>query len=111
MKNACDQTALHVALIALKLVVAEQLVGYGADINAVDKHGDTPLHYAFVVKMAAPSKDTPQLLKVHVYNACCWSNMLHMFHYISPRCKINSNHKPSFHQILKQPAESFGHVL
>ena len=49
------------------LVVAEQLVGYGADINAVDKDGDTPLHYAFMIqKMAAPSKDNPQLLKVYI---------------------------------------------
>ena len=67
MKNARDQTALHVALVARQLVVAEQLVGYGADINAVDKDGDTPLHYAFALpKMAAPSNDTPQLLKVYI---------------------------------------------
>ena len=67
MKNSREQTALHVALIAGQLVVAEQLVGYGADIDAVDKDGDTPLHYAFVLpKMAAPSNDTPQILKVYI---------------------------------------------
>ena len=65
MKNVREQTALHVALIAGQLSIAERLVGYGADMDAVDKDGDTPLHYAFVLpKMAAPSKDTPQLLKV-----------------------------------------------
>ena len=65
MKNTCEQTALHVALVAGHIMMAEQLVGYGADINAVDKHGDTPLHYVFVApNMAAPSKYTPQLLKV-----------------------------------------------
>ena len=47
------------------LSIAEQLVGYGADMNAVDRDGDTPLHFAFVLpKMVGPSKDTPQLLKV-----------------------------------------------
>ena len=57
------------ALSAGKLVIAVQLVRYGADINAVDKDGNTPLHYAFMVQtMEAPSKDTPQLLKVHVHN-------------------------------------------
>ena len=67
MRNARDQTALHVALIAGKLVVAEQLVGYGTDINAVDKDGDTPLNYAFTLrKMVAPSNDNPQLLKVYI---------------------------------------------
>lgn len=65
MKNSKEQTALHIALVAGQLSIAEQLVGYGADMNAVDRDGDTPLHYAFVLpKMAAPSKDTPQLLKV-----------------------------------------------
>ena len=65
VKNACEQTALHIALIAGHLVVAELLVGYGADINAADKDGDTPLHYVFVLhNVAAPSKYTPQLLKV-----------------------------------------------
>ena len=79
MKNARDQTALHVALIAGKLVVAEQLVGYGTDINAVDKDGDTPLNYAFTLrKMEAPSNDTPQLLKVCMHSACCWLNILHL---------------------------------
>ena len=66
MKNASEQTALHVALVANCMVVAEQLVGYGADINAADNDGDTVLHYAFALpRMAAQLKDTPQLLKVH----------------------------------------------
>eukprot|EP00731_Ephydatia_muelleri_P025809 Em0017g892a len=63
--NASEQTALHVALVANCMVVAEQLVGYGADINAADNDGDTVLHYAFALsRMAAPLKDTPQLLKI-----------------------------------------------
>ena len=66
MRNNKNQTALHVAIISNKMIVAEQLVGYGADLNCADKAGDTPLHYAFEVQnIAPPSKDTPQLLKVN----------------------------------------------
>eukprot|EP00731_Ephydatia_muelleri_P025552 Em0017g635a len=63
--NGQKQTALHIALMAKSLRIAEQLVGYGADLNVVDKDGDTPLHYAFVLpSMGSVSPDTPQLSKI-----------------------------------------------
>ena len=65
--NGQKQTALHIALMARSLRIAEQLVGYGADLNVVDKDGNTPLHYAFVLpSMGSVSVDTPQLSKVIV---------------------------------------------
>ena len=63
--NDQKQTALHIALKARSLRIAEQLVGYGADLDVVDKDGNTPLHYAFVLpSMGSVSVDTPQLSKV-----------------------------------------------
>lgn len=53
--------------MAGSLKIAEQLVGYGADLNVADKYGNTPLHYAFVLAtMGSVSLDTPQLSKVTV---------------------------------------------
>ena len=37
-------TPLHMAIMRGKSRIVEHLVGYGADLNAVDSDEDTPLH-------------------------------------------------------------------
>jgi hemoglobin len=47
-----DCSALHVAARRGNVVVAQALLGCGADIEARDKHGDTPLHRAVKCRQA-----------------------------------------------------------
>lgn len=56
---------MHVAAFKGHPRIIECLVGYGANLNAADIDGDTPLHLVLDrMVMAAPSADTPELLKV-----------------------------------------------
>lgn len=72
LQNSCDinaendmkRTALHVAAIEGNCNVIEKLVGFGADLNRVDKDGNTPLHVVFIKKTAKPLTNAPQITKV-----------------------------------------------
>lgn len=73
------------AIMKGKSRIVEHLVGYGADMNAVDNDEDTPLHLVLnavdndedsplhlllgrdEVTMDAPSSETPELMKVNFY--------------------------------------------
>lgn len=73
-------TPLHMAIMRGKSRIVEHLVGYGADLNAVDSDEDTPLHLVLNAvdsdddtplrlilgrdEMDAPSSETPELMKV-----------------------------------------------
>lgn len=43
--NRHQQNALHTAIIASRIKIAERLMKYGASITAQDVHGKTPLDY------------------------------------------------------------------
>ena len=45
-KNHLGRTALHAAALSGQAEVVEYLVGVGADVNALDNDGMTPLHWA-----------------------------------------------------------------
>lgn len=46
MEGGSHQTALHLSLYYATLSAVKILTSYGADINAVDSRGMTPLHMA-----------------------------------------------------------------
>ena len=59
------QTALHFAVHQGHSRITERLVGFGANLDAQDSDGDTPLHVTLVRETVDPlSADTPQLKKV-----------------------------------------------
>ena len=99
MKNAKEQTALHIALVAGQLTVAERLVGYGADVNCADKDGDTPLHYSFVLpKTTGLPKNTPQLLTVLIFKSFVLLQTC-LFSFFPLRFKTKFN--PRFQMIMR----------
>ena len=74
-------TPLHMAIMRGKSRIVEHLVGYGADLNAVDSDEDTPLHLVLKAvddtplrlvlgrdEMDAPSDETPELMKVFYHD-------------------------------------------
>lgn len=65
MRTNDVQTALHLAVHQGHSRIVERLVGFGIDINAIDRNGDTALHTALIRDAVdALSADTPQLKKV-----------------------------------------------
>ena len=46
IRNHEGQTLLHYASARHNLWIAKYLLHHGADVNAQDNHGNTPLHYA-----------------------------------------------------------------
>lgn len=64
-KNAGKLTPLHIAVHEGLIKIVERLVGFGANVNATDEAGNTPLHLALARDaMQQPSNDTPQMKKV-----------------------------------------------
>lgn len=64
-RNAEKLTSLHIAVHEGYIKIVERLVGFGANLNATDEDGNTPLHFALVRDtMQQPSNDTPQVKKV-----------------------------------------------
>ena len=74
-------TPLHMAIMRGKSRIVEHLVGYGADLNAVDSDEDTPLHLVLNAvddtplrlvmgrdEVDAPSDETPELMKVFYHD-------------------------------------------
>ena len=60
-----NETALYLAVHQGKSRIVERLVGYGIDLNARDRNGNTPLHVALDRETEdSLSSDTPQLKKV-----------------------------------------------
>lgn len=59
-------TALHLAIQYGNTSVIEQLVKYGADVNARDASGMTPLYMIIMYRnsLDIPSNATPELKKV-----------------------------------------------
>ena len=63
--NAIKLTPLHIAVHEGHITIVERLVGFGANVNATDEPGNTPLHLALAKStMQQPSNDTPQMIKV-----------------------------------------------
>lgn len=50
LKNTQQQTALFMAVVAGNCELVELLLGVGADINATDKYGDTPMHMSLAMR-------------------------------------------------------------
>ena len=50
-KNSLGETALHLAAYSGKLLITEQLIDKGANIDAVNNDNETPLFYAARCKM------------------------------------------------------------
>ena len=46
LKNDTGDTALHMAAYSGNLLIAEQLIDCGADVDAVNNYNETPLMYA-----------------------------------------------------------------
>ena len=63
LRNNVQRTALHVSAMESHCRVMEHLVGYGADMNAQDKDGNTALHITLINKKNSTSisHDTPQM--------------------------------------------------
>lgn len=68
IKSLKGYTALHGAIISGGLKAIEKLVGCGADVNAQDNDGDSPLHLIRHSKAEEQVTDsTPEMIKVHVH--------------------------------------------
>lgn len=68
-RNAGKLTPLHIAVHEGYIKIVERLVGFGANVNATDEDGNTPLHLALVRDtMQQPSSDTPHVKKVGAYH-------------------------------------------
>ena len=61
LRNPVESTALHTATGMGHEEIAELLIANGADVNAMDDNGDTPLDYA----TAANRTETADLLRKH----------------------------------------------
>ena len=61
-------TALHGSILSGTLKITEKLLKYGADVNAQDNDGDTPMHLLNVSldEMKPVTADVPELMKVIV---------------------------------------------
>jgi len=71
-KNAGKLTPLHIAVHEGHIKIVERLVGFGANVNATDEAGNTPLHLALARDtMQQPSNDTPQMKKVGACQHVC----------------------------------------
>lgn len=57
-------TPLHAAVVSGVPKSVEKLIGHGADVNARDNKGNTPLHMLRMMKKSEESDDLPELLKV-----------------------------------------------
>ena len=71
MRNSRTHTPLHCAAIEGYGAVIEALVGYGADLNAVDLQGSTALHIILIKKNGKPPSEelTPQMIKVRAQSS------------------------------------------
>ena len=61
-----NQTPLHVAAQRGFTRIIERLVGYGANPNATDSDGNTPMSLVLTDKdsIKPPSEDSPEIMKV-----------------------------------------------
>ena len=62
------QTALHVAIQESHIPVIEQLIKYGADVNAKNSSGFTPLYMIIMCRdfFDIPSDASPEIKKVQM---------------------------------------------
>ncbi|EFN63911.1 Transient receptor potential channel pyrexia [Camponotus floridanus] len=59
-----DQTAMHLATLAQSVETIKELIKFGANVNAEDKEGRTPLHFA-VSSARKSSELVKTLIKMH----------------------------------------------
>ena len=66
IKSLKGHTPLHGAIISGSLKTIEKLVGLGANVNAQDNDGDSPLHLVQLSKVKEQVTDQcPQMMKVY----------------------------------------------
>ena len=69
-KTEKGYTALHGGVLSGNLKIVEKLVKHGANVNAQDNDGDTPMHLlsmtARLNEIKPITSDTPELLEVCV---------------------------------------------
>lgn len=62
VRNDQRRTPLHTAVIEGYPRVIEKLVGYGAELNAVEDEGNTPLHITLIKKAMKPINDDTSVM-------------------------------------------------